>query len=307
MGEGYHLGSEVITKTASIEQAVNATEQRMRERYAGQTILKEEEPLIERNILWAKNAVRAWAEHYDRADFRVLWPEVSGCVPLPKTEHHCWFAHRYLYPDVLYDQCPAHDASRMDHLVVPPVKCWMPHYFAFRTDGVIEMYKHIFLLEQKTTSSTNRNNFWTKFILDNQIRGYVYGVWRATDVLVDGVLVNAIIKHSKQKTFAGERTYEIDPNNVGFEREQILVGKQDVLDFERELILLANQYEHLFSHPELIVKNPDNCFEWNRQCYYWDRCKRHDQDFEGEFKVRTPDYVEQHYVQILKQEVEVQP
>jgi hypothetical protein len=293
MGEGYHLGSEVITKSANVNEAVQATEQRMRERYAGQTILKEEQADIERNIEWAKHAVSAWAEHYNRADFRVLWPEVSGCVALPGTDHHCWFAHRMLYPDVPFND----DCHR---------ECRIPHYFAFRTDGVIEMYKNVLLLEQKTTSSTARNHFWEKFQLDNQIRGYCYGVWKTTGVLVSGVMVNAIIKHSKQITKDGVKVYQIDPYNVGFEREAVMVGKQDMLDFERELILLANEYEHKFSHPELIVKNPNACYNYNRRCYYWDLCKRFQEPIDGEFIQRKPDYVEENYVKILGLEKKVE-
>jgi hypothetical protein len=112
-------------------------------------------------------------------------------------------------------------------------------------------------------------------------------------------MVNAIIKHSKVKTEMGVKSYELDPTNVGFERDHVLIGKRDVEDFERELILLANRYEHIMSHPDQIVKNPKSCFDWNRQCYYWDRCKRFNEEFEGEFKQRTPDYVEQHYIKIL--------
>jgi hypothetical protein len=286
MGEGYHLGSEIISKNADVNKAVQATETRMRERYSGQMILPEERADIERNIEWAKHAVAQWAENYNRADFRVLWPEVSGCVELPNTDHHCWFCHRLLHPEIPFDQCTKGG-------------CHIPHLFAFRTDGIIEMYKHIWLLEQKTTSSTARSNFWPKFQLDNQIRGYCYGVWKTTGILVNGVLVNAIIKHSKQVTINGEKRYQIDPTNVGFEREPILVTKDDLLDFERELILLAGQYEHTFANPELIVKNPSSCFNYNRQCYYFDRCKRHQQDFDGEFAVRNQDYVEQEYYKLL--------
>ena len=292
MGEGYHLGSEVISKSADVNEAVTATEARMRERYAGQLILPEERSDIERNIEWAKHAVAQWAEHYNRADFRVLWPEVSGCVALPNSEHHCHFVHKLLHGTT-------HDSPEQTAEYCEDTRCHIPHFFAFRTDGIIEMYKHVWLLEQKTTSSTARNNFWQKFQLDNQIRGYCYGVWKTTGILVNGVLINAIIKHSKQVTVNGEKRYQIDPTNVGFEREPVLITKDDLLDFERELVLMANQYEHTFAHPELIVKNPSSCFVYNRACYYWERCKRHQQDFEGEFAPRKQDYVEQEYYKLL--------
>jgi len=299
MGEGYHLGSEIVSKSANVNEAIAATEARMRARYANQMILPEEQADIERNIEWAKHAVAQWAENYNQADFKVLWPEVKGCVPLPNTEHHCWFAHRLLYPEIPFNECSAEPSSAPNSTPNVQMKCWMPHYFTFRTDGIIEMYKHVWLLEQKTTSSTDRNNFWLKFQLDNQIRGYVYGVWKTTGMLVNGALINAIIKHNKVKTIDGKRFYQIDPTNVGFEREPVLVGKKDLEDFEREIILLADEYEHKFANPRLIVKSPASCFNYNRKCYYWDLCKRFNEYREGEFNVRKADYVEEAYYDIL--------
>jgi hypothetical protein len=297
IGEGYHLGSEIITRSADVNEAVKSVETRMRERYANQMILPEERADIERNIEWAKHATVQWAENYNKADFRVLWPEVKGCVPLPKTEHHCFFAHRILHPDIPYS---------LTGCVGRYNDCYIPHYFAFRTDGIIEMYRQIWLLEQKTTAKAGSQTFWTHFQLDNQIRGYCYGVWRATGALVNGALINAIIKHHKVVTVNGERKYQLDPTNVGFEREPILVTKADMLDFERELTLLADEYEHKFAHPDLIVKNPQACFNYNRKCYYWDRCKRHQEPFDGEFAVRQADYVEENYKKVLGLEEKVE-
>jgi hypothetical protein len=296
VGEGYHLGSEVISQSADVNAAVAATEKRMRERYAKSLILEEEKPDIERNIEWAKHAVSLWAENYDKADFRVLWPEVSGVVELPDTHHHCWFAHRKLNSDIPFEDCPN---NKTDY--TPPeaeLGCWLPHHLAFRTDGVIEMYKHLWLLEQKTTSSTDRNNFWRKFELDHQVRGYVYGVWKKTGVLVDGVLINAIVKHNKQITVNGRKKYQLDPTNIGFEREPILITKADLVDFENNIVKIANDYETAFRTGN-IYKNTASCFNYNRQCYYFDLCKRGGVEVEGEFRQRDPDYVEEGYYKLL--------
>lgn len=287
VGEGYHLGSEIISQTADVEEAKRRVESRMRERYAGQLILDEEKPEIERNIEWAKHATVQWAEHYDRADFRVLWPEVKGIVEIPNTEHHCWFAHRLLYPEIPFDA---------DH-GFPNPKCWQPHRLAFKTDGVIEMYKVIYLLEQKTTSRLD-GNFWKKFTLDQQVRGYVYGVWKTTGVLVNGVLINAIVKHHKQISVMGQKKFQLDPINVGFEREPILVTKDDVLDFEREFVMLANEYELAFRTGN-IYKNTGSCFNYNRCCYYFDLCRRGQAQIDGEFSIRPPDYVNDGYYDVL--------
>jgi hypothetical protein len=298
IGEGYHLGSEVVSQSADVNEAIAATEKRMRERYAKSTILPEELPNIERNIEWAKHAVAQWAENYDKADFRVLWPEVKGIVELPGTEHHCWFAHRKLYPDVPFERCSAVGPEGRADLGNVSMPCVQPHRLAFRTDGVIEMYKNIWLLEQKTTSSTSRNNFWKKFTLDIQVRGYVYGVWKVTGVLVSGVLVNAIIKHQKQTTKNGEKKYQLDPTNVGFEREPILVTKDDLGQFETDIIKIADDYETSFRTGN-IYKNTNSCFNYNRECYYFDKCRRGGAEVEGEFRPRDPDYVEEGYYDVL--------
>jgi len=304
VGEGYHLGSEIITQSADVHLAVQETEKRMRERYSKGLILPEEKPDIERNIEWAKEAVRQWSLNYDRADFKVLWPEVNGCVPIPGTEHHCWFCHRALqqkYPTVWgdYDTCP------QGALSLEGRTCWQPIYFKFRTDGIIEMYKKVWLLEQKTTSKSGSDNFWRKWNLDFQTRGYCYGVWKTTGVLVSGFLINAIVKHSKVVTINGQRKYQLDPTNVGFEREPFLVTQEELLDFEHDIVGIAQAYEEAFCdkahNPNSlkIFKNTDNCFDYNRQCYYFDLCKRGQVQVEGEFKTREPDYVELEYYNLL--------
>jgi hypothetical protein len=292
IGEGYHLGSEVVSQKADVVEAIRATEERMRERYSKSLILEEEKPDIERNIEWAKHAVAAWAENYDKADFRVLWPEVRGVVQLPGTLHHCWFAHRKLHPDIPFKDCDVVYNGKVEQ-----DSCMQFHHLAFRTDGVIEMYKSIFLLEQKTTSSTARNNFWKKFQLDTQVRGYVYGVWKVTGVLPNGVLINAIIKHQKQITVNGEKKYQLDPFNVGFEREPIIITKDDLIDFEKDIIKVANDYEEAFRTGN-IYKNTNSCFSYNRQCYYFDLCKR-GYALDGEFRAREADYVEEGYNKLL--------
>lgn len=301
-GGGYHIGSEIISKTANVEEAVAKVEHDMRERYSKSLILDEEKPEMERQIEFAKRATSLWAEEYDKADFRVLWPEVKGMVVLPNTEHHCWYAHRLLqqanpaiYPD--YEHCKGIGYGIGNDSDPRKFSCWQPHRLAFRTDGVIEMYKVLYLLEQKTTSSTDRNNFWTKFQLDIQTRGYCYGIWKATGVLVNGVLINAIIKHHKQITVEGRKKYILDPTNIGFEREPVLITKDDMLDFEKDFIKLADNYETAMRTGD-IYKNTQSCFSYNRRCYYWDICKR-GFALDGEFRIRDDDYVNQGYYEVL--------
>lgn len=312
IGEAYHKGSEILAKVGNIEEAVDAAEHVFRERLKGQMILPEELPEIEREVEFVRHATRAWAQHYDLADFKILWPEVSGMVPLPNTDHHCFFSHRILEEQALkteprgavptYSECTGLQPDGT------PLKCYHPHYFKFRTDGVIEFYRKIWLLEQKTTSSTNRNNFWPKWNMEFQIGCYMYGVWKKTGQRPAGAMINAIIKHFKndttRKTENGGYKKKLDPTNVDFERDTFVYTEQMLESFEKDLIRQAHEYETSFANPALkIWRNTDNCFNYNRACYYWNRCQRLysglDPNIEGEFKQRSKDYVELSYYELL--------
>jgi hypothetical protein len=304
IGEAWHLGSEILSKTGSVEDAINGAEARFRERLEGQLILAEEKPEIEREIEFVKHGMREWAHHYDRAEFKVLMPEVTGLVPIPGTDHHCWFAHKLAYPNIAYQACPHVDNN--DENPINDPKCWQPHYFKFRTDGIVEFYHKIYLLEQKTTSSTDRNHFWEKWHMDFQTGCYLYGIMRVTGLKPTGFLLNAIIKHTIKPSGAGKSGYkmQLDPTNVGFEREPYVFTETAIKSWERELTLIANEYERAFSNPEQgIYRNTQGCFSYNRKCYYWDRCKRkmngEQADIDGEFRPRDPDYVELAYYELL--------
>ena|SRR5271166_3113801 len=300
IGEAYHKGSEVLAKLGNIEEAVQAAEDTFRKRLEGQVILPEERPEIEREIEFVRHATRAWAQHYDTADFKILWPEVTGLVALPGLKHHCWFCHRILYPNISYQLCTDTPDQQT---------CWQPHYLKFRTDAVLEFYHKVWLLDHKTTSSTARNNFWPKWNMDFQMGCYLYGVWKKTGVRPSGIMINAIIKHfqrdNTRKTEGGSYKMKLDPTNVDFEREGFVYTEAMLLSFEKDLIRLANQYEAAFSNPDAgVYRNTDNCFNYNRACYYWNRCQRkysgeQTVEIEGEFRQRDKDYVELSYFELL--------
>jgi hypothetical protein len=267
--------------------------QNFRDRIANQLILPEEQREIENQIEFVRHAVRAFAREYDKAEYKVLWPEVSGCVAIPGTEHHCHFVHRLLHPDTALQGCN-------------DPKCYQPHYLRFRTDGIIELYHKVWLLEQKTTSRAD-NMFWEKFQLDFQTWGYVYGIWKVTGLKPSGFLVNAIIKHSRKPYGSPSKGYkmELDPTNVDFMREPYLISDEDLQDWERDFKGLANDYEEAFRDKALnpdslrIYKNTNSCHTYNRRCYYFDLCKRKQEQIDGEFTIRNRDYVDDEYYNLL--------
>jgi hypothetical protein len=293
IGEAWHLGQEILAKSGSPEESIAGAEKRFRERLSGQMILPEEREEIEREIEFVKHGMRAWSHHYDKADFKVLMPEVPGLVVLPNTEHHCFFVHRLLYPYNAGFECN-------------DPRCVIPHHFKFKTDAIVEFYHKIYLLESKTTSSTERNHFWEKWNMDFQTGCYLYGITKATGMRPTGFLLNAIIKHYKKPPGSNKSGYkmQLDPTNVDFERETFIFTPQAIDSWERELIIIAGEYEAAFQDPShKIYRNTQGCFSYNRRCYYWDRCKRkmngEQADLEGEFRTRPADYVDLSYYELI--------
>jgi hypothetical protein len=280
-GGATHVGLAHLFATGDVTKAVELTEANYRKVLEGQVILKEEMEGLEREIYVAKSAVRRYAENYKHADFNVLWPEVEFRVPLPGTVHHCWFSHRLLHPD---------DTQPFDpfNCPYPNQDCFHPHYFRGKTDAVIVWNRMIWLMEHKT-SAQNQGFWWDQWLLDMQITGYIYGIWKATGTKPHGTLLNKINKPRKNAA---------DPSNITFEREPYLRTEEDLLRFEKQITMIANDYETAFRTGNIYM-NTSACLDYNRRCYFMSRCSRHNEDQPGEFSVREPDYVELAYYDIL--------
>jgi hypothetical protein len=275
-GEAFHVGIANLFATRNITQSVEMAEARYRERLQSQLILPEEQTLIEQQIELSKRAVRKYAEYYTTEPFQVLMPEVKFRVALPNTLHHCWYVHRLLFPNHPPEGCGEK-------------ACLHPHYLIGRTDAVIQWNNLIWLLEHKTTAMAGQI-FYDRFRLDMQTTGYLYGIWKALDVRPHGFLLNVIKKPQKR---AGA-----DPFAITFEREPYVRDEESLLEFEREITMIANDYEHAFQVKH-IYKNPKSCVNYNRQCYYLALCERHQEREEGEFRQRPPDYVDFEYYDLL--------
>lgn len=272
IGEAYHAGAAEFFASGDVAKAEALAESTMLQRLKGQVILAAERPVIDQEVAMAKFMVVSYAAEYK--DFNVLWPEVKFRVPLPDSEHHCWFAHRLLHPDIPFDQCYYRD-------------CWMPYYFQGRADAVIERSRMIWLLEQKT-SADNKGSFWDKFLLDFQITGYIYGIWKATGTKPHGAIVNKVCK---------PRSNAVD-KTILFEKEPFLRNDDDLARFETEFLMRAREYERAWREG-LIYMNPSNCLAYNRKCYFFDLCLRHQEQVPGEFRTKDPDYVEEAYYEVL--------
>lgn len=283
-GDAIHKGIASFFVNNDPCVAMQKAESTYRARFEGQMILPEEQLLIEQGVTFARKTVSEYAELYPKEQFQVLHPEVEFCVELPNTMHHCWWAHKLLFPDQLYSECPGQDG-----------KCIQSHHFVGRTDAIVSWQGKIWLLEHKTTSLTTEGgtkaqpNFFARFELDFQPTGYCYGVGRQLGIDVNGFILNAILKPRKNAK---------DPFDVNFDRDIFVRTKDQLKVYEEELIQLANDYERA-AIENRWYKNTHSCLNYNRKCDYWALCKGLREPHEGEFQKRDPDYVDLRYYKLL--------
>jgi len=248
-------------------------------------ILPEERVMHERNIELAKRMINAQADIYTKDTWTVLKPEVEFMVDLPGTEHHCWYVHQILHPNEQWN--PASTCS--------DPRCVICHKLRGKTDAVLSWNSMIWILERKT-SGMKQNIFWDQWYLSHQLSGYVWGVRKATGLPVNGVILEKSPKPAKNQ----------DPFSFDYspEREPYLRSEADLLEFEREISLIASDYERAAtSGKEAFYRNPQSCIDYNRRCDFWDCCKRGGIPNEGEFRHRDVDYVETAYYDLLGLEV----
>jgi hypothetical protein len=289
IGTAYHKGTAILTSKRDGQLAIETAEATYREELSKIMVLPEERPLHEANIDMIKRMLTAQAKQYARDTWTVLKPEVEFLVPLPGTEHHCYFACKLLHE------------TPFDH--IDKRACHMPHYLRGRTDGVLQWNNLVWILERKT-SGMKQNIFWDQWYLSHQLSAYVYGVRKSTNLPVHGVLLEKMPKPARNQNAS---TFDYSP-----EREPYLRSEADLAEFEGEIIEIANDYEHAAQRGKgAFYRNPQACIDYNRRCDYWETCKRGGTPNDGEFRQRDQDYVEEAYYDVLgipnpnKKEVQV--
>lgn len=293
-GEAFHTGIAHYFSTRDVKASQAIAEARYRERLAGQLILEEEKAFLEQRIELSRRMISRYAEHYQNEPIEVLMPEVKFMIPLPGTEHHCWFIHRIEHPDIPFEECPIETNRKGVHWgdlrSEEGFHCEAPHYLTGRTDAVISWSNMIWLLEHKTAVSTG-DIFYKRFRLDKQTTGYIYGIWQATGMRPHGFLLNVI---KKPRADVAKR----DPFAISFEREPFIRDDRTLEEFETDIIRIANDYELAFRTGN-IYKNENSCTSYNRECYYMHLCENHQEIDPEEFRPRGRDYVDLAYYELL--------
>lgn len=296
LGGAYHHALADFFATGDITNAIFAGEGYYRAEYAKQAafILPEEKPLIERNTVWLRNSLVEFAKHYKKGDIEVVQPEVEFTVPLPGEPQHSMFFHRALHPE------DEGISQRFIEAECEDPRCIQPHYFRGKTDAVVAWQGKMWLFEHKTEARTG-DGYFTKFLLDFQPTGYLYGLREATGLRPAGFILNIIKKPNA--AFKG------DPLSViGFEREAYVRSDEDLERFAVQLASLADDFEEAFFNPRKVYMNTKSCMNWNRACDYHSACLNHGQYDPGRFQTRPKwDYVEKAYYEILGLPVPAEP
>lgn len=296
-GSAYHKGSAVLTATKNRDEAVKAAETYYRDELAKiKMLLPEERVLHERNIELVKRMVNAQADQYVKDTWEVLKPEVEFLVDLPGTEHHCWYIHKLIHPELPVNAAgmTLDEQGNLTGICNDP-RCIITHKLRGKTDAVLSWNSMIWIMERKT-SGMKQNIFWDQWYLSHQLSAYVYGVRKATGLPVNGVILEKSPKPAKNQ----------DPFSFDYspEREPYLRTESDLAEFETEISVIASDYERAAAvGKSAFYRNPQSCIDYNRRCDYWDCCKRGGTPNVGEFRQREPDYVEKAYYTLLGMEI----
>ena len=309
-GGGFHDGVAKYFATHDSSIAAAEVEASIRRELEGKMVLPEEKPDIDRAIAWSSLAVKKFAASYEQQPIQVLWPEVQFMVPLPRSHHHCWFMHRHFCKNTEYPACPVERMIRENHGVITDKviehcaqwPCFQPHWFRGKTDAVVSLDGQIFLFEHKT-NSMKMEMFIQKYFLDAQATGYIYGIQRQLGVPVAGFVLNVIQKpHPNMK----------DQMQVGFAREMFFRDPEDMQAFEGEFTQEVTNYENAFRDRALgnqfaVTRRTTACTDYGRKCPYFDMCQRHPREpLEGEFDLRSDDYVDKAYLEVYNKWKETQ-
>lgn len=303
-GEGWHVALADLLSGRTIEEAIHSGEKAFRDRLEGQMILPEERPEIEKQIETLQKGLRLYAGHYRFEEIQVLHPEVTFCVEIPNTYHHCWFFHRLLHPEIPFTECRGHmfhtfPMAPEDEKAewISKFGCIQLHRLKGRTDAVISWKDMVWLLEHKTTAY-DPPSYYDQWRLDLQPTGYIYGIWKALGVRPHGFILNVIKKPTKRQS----------ADAIGFSREAYIKTEADLANFEVELIEMMNDYESFAVRSNgqdatKWYKQPGNgsCLAYNRRCYFWDACLSNDDPevLQNAFTQREKDYVEEEYETII--------
>ena len=297
-GGAFAKGQEVFFKTEDVSQAVLAVEQNYQERLGEMAfVLPEEQLIYEKETKFAKMAMQFWAKKYKEFGFQVLYPEVTFLVPFGGTEHHCYWMHKLLYPDIPFDQCPTLNGfNYWEPGDRPPNRrgCWIQHHIKGRCDGVVQKQGKIWLLETKTGTVTGPI-WYDQWPMDLQLTSYAWGVSKQLGIRINGIVLNIVKKPHPNFRGSIEEHFAHEP----FEQEAYIRTDEDLEAFEREAKLMWDDRERAHSEGR-IYKSPRRatCVAFNRRCYFYDLCLRHGEQLEGEFLQRPLDYVEEDYYKL---------
>ncbi len=277
-GGSVHKGLAVYAATGNVESAIKEALEEFEKRLDGQDLLPEEMSEINVQRTLTQVAIKEYAHYFEKDQVQVIQPEVRFCVPLPETEHHCYYLHRLLWPNVSFFECGSE-------------ACVSPHYYAGITDAVVQWNRMIWLMEHKTSGARDRRTYFRTYMMDSQITGYIYGIHKKIGLRPHGAIVNVIFKPAKN---ASNRF------SVEFEREPFLRTEQDLHEFEKEISITAFDYEEAMVN-DRTTKNDQECIRYSYVCQFHKICLAHGEYSAESFRKRETDYIDEFWKEVVKE------
>lgn len=254
----------------------------------------EESWIVEEHWRIIEKVIDLYAANYPHSEWTLIQPECEFDVVLPGSMHACPFIHWY----DIEDGCerwgvPPPDkilrrSVRRPHLTAAAArkcKCWVPHHYVGKTDAIILNRGHLWLLDHKTTSlSIEGHQFWSQYILDDQLTGYLYGIRQATGILPNGFIINAVHRPSARQVEAynkrrknGELREASD--YIDYQRQSFTREEADLWRYERNLVDFCNEWElRIWGELEFRPALHSNaCTLYNRMCDYHTACLSHEE------------------------------
>lgn len=290
-GTAFHTGIAHWLTTRDTVAALKVARTQFDKDITLSTIPPEQSYLIQDNWDVVETALLMVSQ--EALDWTVVQPECKFEVPLEDSEHNCILKH-WVDGESGFEHWGPPPANKiLAGLVKSPhsqldstCECHRPHILSGATDVLVNWRGFLWLVDWKTTSIQGEQ-FWTQYQLDHQPTAYIYGVWKATGLKPNGVIINAIRRPSDTQVSAWNSKRKNGPpktmkDYIGFEREPFTRTDKDLLRMKREMTQLCNEWEWRIQNGYFGM-SPINgaCRNYNRLCEYHSMCLSHDDDQAG--------------------------
>lgn len=151
------------------------------------------------------------------------------------------------------------------------------HILVGRVDGVAE---DGYLVEHKTTGSTNLEEYEYNLMWDEQILGYMlgYGVRKMWYTVIRKPTIKQKKGETEEEYFDRVCQWYGEDTDSKIRLIEITRTDEEIDEFEKHLEALADMMEKAETEEKYLYRNPLHCNCWGRRCEYSSICLNYDPD-----------------------------